>query len=65
MTETILRLPEVKARTGLSRSTIYERIKTNTFPLPIRIGERAIGFIDSEIDDWIQARIAKSRDCSK
>ena len=61
MAETILRLPAVQSRIGLSRSTIYERIKNGTFPSPIYIGERAIGFIEREIDEWIEARIAESR----
>ena len=61
MAETILRLPAVQSRIGLSRSTIYERIKNGTFPRPIYIGERAIGFIEREIDEWIEARIAESR----
>jgi len=61
MTESILRLPAVQSRIGLSRSTIYERIKNGTFPRPIYIGERAIGFIESEVDEWIQARISESR----
>ena len=66
MSEAILRLPEVQARTGLSRSTIYDRIKANppAFPKPISLGgekARAIGFLASEIDTWIQERITESR----
>lgn len=61
MTESILRLPEVKSRTGLSRSTIYQRINLNTFPKPVSIGERAIGFVESEIQDWIKKQIEDSR----
>jgi len=61
MADSILRLTSVQSRIGLSRSTIYERIKNGTFPRPIYIGERAIGFIEREIDEWIEARIAESR----
>jgi prophage regulatory protein len=57
----ILRLKDVVSKTGLSRSTIYERIKNNEFPQPLGLGARAIGFIQSEVDDWIEARIYESR----
>ena len=58
---TILRLPEVKARTGLSRSTIYLRIAEGKFPPPINLGERSVGWVESEIDAWIAKRIELSR----
>lgn len=66
MSEAILRLPEVQARTGLSRSTIYDRLRSDppAFPRPISLGgekARAIGFLASEIDAWIQERITESR----
>jgi len=55
MTTAILRLPTVKARTGLSRSTIYLRISEGHFPTPIPLGGRAVGWIETEIDDWLTA----------
>jgi len=61
MVTTILRLPNVKARTGLSRSTIYLRIAEGSFPKPVSLGGRAVGWIESEIDDWLKAQIQKSR----
>jgi len=62
MSESIIRLPEVQARTGLSRSTIYDRLKSDpSFPRKISLGARAIGFVESEIEAWIQNRIAESR----
>lgn len=61
MADTILRLPSVRARTGLSRSTIYLRISEDRFPSPISLGGRAVGWIESEIDDWLQAQIETSR----
>lgn len=61
MSYSILRLAEVTAITGLSRSTIYERIKAKSFPQPISLGERAIGFVSIEVDEWIEARIKESR----
>ncbi|CAM4388428.1 MAG: hypothetical protein LEGION0403_FIIPPAGN_02624 [Legionella sp.] len=58
----ILRLKQVENRTGLKRSTIYNRISLGTFPKQIPLGGgRAIGWLESEIDDWIQQRIMKSR----
>ena len=58
----ILRLPDVKARTGLSRSTIYLRLATGQFPRPVSLGARSIGFVESEIDEWIAERIRLSRE---
>ncbi len=63
---TILRRKQVEARTGLSRSTIYQRISEGSFPAPIKlgnpsIGDRAVGWVESEIENWIAAQIEKSR----
>lgn len=58
---TILRLPEVKRSTGLSRSTIYFRITQGTFPRPVSLGGRAVGWLEAEIQDWLQRRIDASR----
>ncbi|MYG37426.1 MAG: AlpA family transcriptional regulator [Gemmatimonadetes bacterium] len=56
-----LRLPEVMARTGLSRSTIYVRLEEGRFPRPVSLGGRAVGWIESEIEEWMRNRIAESR----
>lgn len=62
MTEvTIWRLPEVMAHTGLSRSTIYDKMAKGEFPLSINLSVRTIGWIADEIIDWINARIDESR----
>lgn len=61
MANNFLRLPAVKARTGLSRSTIYLRITQGTFPKPVSLGARAVGWIEAEIDAWLAERIAASR----
>ena len=61
MATIILRLPTVKKRTGLSRSTIYLRMSQGTFPKPISLGGRAIGWLENEIDEWIVERIEQSR----
>jgi prophage regulatory protein len=58
---TILRLPAVKASTGLSRSTIYLRVSEGTFPKPVSLGDRAVGWLEKEIQEWLQHRIEASR----
>lgn len=55
--DTILRLPQVKGRTGLGRSSIYNGAKSGTFPAPIKLGERAVGWTASSIDAWVQSRV--------
>lgn len=66
MPETILRIPEVKTRLGLSRAAIYERLNPRSrrhdpaFPLPVRLGGNSIGFLESEIEGYI-ARLAERR----
>ena len=60
MYQTVLRLALVKQRTGLSRSSIYNGIKQGTFPAQISLGPRAVGWLESSIDDWIESRIALS-----
>ncbi len=57
----ILRLPAVKARTGLSRSTIYLRISEGSFPKPVALGGRAVGWIEAEVNDWLNQQIEASR----
>ena len=47
----MLRFPTVKARTGLSRSTIYLRISRGTFPAPVSLGGRAVGWIEAEVNE--------------
>jgi prophage regulatory protein len=58
---TVLRFPAVKDRVSLSRSAIYAAIKRNAFPPPIKLGERASGWLESEIDAWLAARINATR----
>jgi prophage regulatory protein len=54
----LLRLPQVKARTGLSRSEIYRRIAAGDFPAPCKLGVRASAWPEHEITAYCQARIA-------
>ena len=57
----LLRLPEVKATTGLSKSTIYARISEGTFPKQIPIGPRLVVWVESDIQNWIAAQVAAAR----
>ena len=57
----ILRLPSVKARTGLGRSTIYAYVASGDFPRPVPLGPRAVGWIQSEVEEWITRRIEAAR----
>ena len=61
MVTSILRLPAVKARTGLSRSTIYLRVSEGTFPKPVSLGGRAVSWVESEIQQWLEHQIEASR----
>lgn len=55
----ILRRPDVEAQTGLSRSGIYDLMKAGKFPRPVPLGEKAVGWIEAEIEAWIEARVAE------
>lgn len=63
----ILRRRQVEAIIGLSRSAIYERMDPScpyfdpTFPKPIRLGGKSVGWIESEIQAWLQGRLEASR----
>ncbi|MFC1602597.1 helix-turn-helix transcriptional regulator [Pseudomonadota bacterium] len=61
MVTTILRLPAVKARTGLSRSSIYLRISKGEFPSSISLGDRAVGWVEEDIVHWLEEKIKSSR----
>ena len=53
----IMRLKDVMKVTGLGRSTIYKYISEGQFPEQISLGARAVGWVDSEIDDWVMSKI--------
>ncbi len=62
MNQVILRLPQVKTQTGLSRSTLYKLISLGSFPKQIDLGGgRAVGWLESDIQNWIRQRLAASR----
>lgn len=52
----ILKLPEVMATTGLSRSSIYAFIKVSEFPQQINLGKRSVGWLSDEIEAWLSRR---------
>lgn len=57
VTVNLLRLPAVKARTGLEKSTIYAAMAAKTFPTPVRLSSRAVAWREDEIDLWIAERV--------
>ena len=59
--DSILRLPAVKLRTGLSRSTIYAKVARGKFPKPISLGPRAVGWLESEVTQAIEQWVNASR----
>ena len=62
VTDEVWRRPKVESVTGLACSTIYLQMKNGTFPKPIKIGERAVGWRMSEINAWLEQRIAERED---
>jgi prophage regulatory protein len=62
MPRKILRLPSVLDRTGLSRSTVYLRVTEGRFPRPVSLGARAVGWIETEVEEWISRQIEVSRE---
>ena len=63
MNAIIIRLPEVIAKTGLSRSTIYVQISKGNFPKGVPIGDHARGWLNHEVEEWIEARAALRGEC--
>ena len=59
--DTILRLPQVKARTGLSRSTLYARVKEGKLAAPVPLGARAVGWLESDVARYIEGCVKSRR----
>ena len=59
MVRRFLRRREVEMVTGLPRSTIYDRMSEGTFPKPVKIGPRAVGWLEDEIAAWVEAKISE------
>lgn len=62
MSQSLIRLPEVQRRTSYSKAWIYRLMSQGKFPASVKIGSRAIAFVESEIDEWISQRIAEYRE---
>jgi prophage regulatory protein len=60
-----LRRKQVETRTGLSRSTIYQYVKDGAFPKPVPLGPRAVGWLESDVSQWIAARVKLARESSR
>ena len=63
--EQLLKMPEVRAKTGLSRSHLYALAQNGEFPKPIKLSERSSAWVESEVQDWIDTRIAQRDEVSK
>ena len=61
MKNKILKLPTVMEKTGCGRSTIYKKISEGDFPTPIKLGERSVGWVEAEVDEWLDRQIELSR----
>ena len=63
MSKKFIRLPEVKNKTGLSRSSIYLRMSNRQFPqsISLGVGSRAIGWLEDDINQWLEQCIAASK----
>ena len=53
-----IRLPTVTFKTGMSRSFIYLAMSQGNFPRPVKLGTRAVGWLETEVDDWIRSKAA-------
>ena len=57
-----IRMEELRRITGISRSGIYDAVRAGLFPAPIRVGLRASAWLSDEVDGWMAARVAESRE---
>ncbi|ODS10559.1 uncharacterized protein VSF3289_00818 [Vibrio scophthalmi] len=54
-----LKLKEVMEKTALSRSAIYRKMNDGEFPQSVSLGDRAVAWVDSEVQDWVIDRVAE------
>lgn len=62
MSHQILRIFEVADRTGLARSSIYAKIQAGDFPRPIKLSTRSVGWLEADVNQWIERQISRSRE---
>lgn len=60
MNKRFMRRPEVEQQTGFSTSTLYRKVKKGEFPAPIRISENCVAWLESDVQEWIEARISEN-----
>ena len=56
MAEILIRANAVQARTGLPKSSLHNMSKAGTFPAPVKLGVRAVAWVASDVDAWIESR---------
>ncbi len=61
MTKKLIRRNEVERVTGLKRSSIYLKIKEGDFPKPIKLGMRAVAWLEADVMQWIESKVTESR----
>ena len=65
MSHVILRRDEVERRTGYKHTTIYKKMADGEFPKTIRLGAKAVGWLESEVEAWLDARVeARDREAA-
>jgi prophage regulatory protein len=65
MARSLIRLREVMRRTGLCCTDVYRGMAAGTFPSSVPLGQKAIGWIEDEIDSWVEQRIAAGRELNR
>lgn len=58
--ERLIRITEVEDTVGLTKGAIYGRIRRGEFPSPVRVGDRAVRWLESEIQSWIADRVREA-----
>ena len=61
----IIRLPAVMARVNICRTGIYMGMRQGSFPKSVQLGPKAVGWVESEIDDWLREKVVASRSSEK
>lgn len=62
--KTLIKLPRVKERTTLSTSELYRRMEAGTFPAQIKLGAKAVAWLEHEVDAWIEQTVEAGRTAS-